>query len=197
MPRVRLLGNAALSFMAKASTGYWNIFDPTNGYTALHLATLDLIDLDKVANRFFFETDLLFRLNLARCVVRDIPMMARYGDEKSNLKIGRVLGQFAWGHVKNAFKRVFYTYFLRDFHAASVMIVVGPPTLFGGIAFAGYHWWNSAQLGVTATSGTVMIGALLILVGAQLTLSALNFDMGNVPREPIFPTLLDQRRGSQ
>lgn len=193
MPSVRLFGNAVLSFLAKASSGYWNLFDPTNGYTALHLSTLQLIDLDKVANRYFFETDLLFRLNLARCVVRDIPMRAVYGDEKSSLKISRILGSFAWGHLRNAFKRIFYTYFLRDFHAASLMILLGPPALLVGILFAAYHWWSAVQLGVTATPGTVMIGALLILAGAQLSLSALSFDMSNIPREPVFPTLIDDK----
>ena len=36
MPTSRLLGNAALSFMSKLSAGYWRIFDPTNGFTAIH-----------------------------------------------------------------------------------------------------------------------------------------------------------------
>ena len=191
MPKVRLIGNAALSFMAKASTGYWNIFDPTNGFTALHLGTLKLVDLDKIADRFFFETDLLFRLNLARCVVRDIPIQARYGDESSNLKIGKVISHFAMGHVKNTFKRLFYTYFLRDFHVASLMILFGPPILFAGILFGGYYWWLSATQGIPATAGTVMIAALLILVGAQLIFSALSFDMSNVPKQALHPTLID------
>src|SRR5690606_34207967 len=30
MPKLRLMGNAALSFMTKLSSGYWDLFDPTN-----------------------------------------------------------------------------------------------------------------------------------------------------------------------
>lgn len=185
MPKARIFGNAVLSFLSKISTGNWHIFDPTNGYTALHLATLDLLDLDKVANRFFFETDLLFRLNLARCVVRDLPMVAKYGSEISNLNISRIALPFLWGHVRNTVKRLFYTYFLRDFHATSVTLTLGPPLLAGGIIVSLYHWWRSIRDGIPATAGTVMICALLLISGAQLLLSALAFDISNVPREPM------------
>jgi dolichol-phosphate mannosyltransferase len=40
MPRTRLFGNAVLSFLTKLSSGYWSIFDPTNGFTAVHVAAL-------------------------------------------------------------------------------------------------------------------------------------------------------------
>lgn len=190
MPRIRLFGNAIMSFLAKFSTGYWNIFDPTNGYTALHLRVLDLLSLDKVANRYFFETDLLFRLNVARCAVRDIPMIALYGVELSNLKIGRILLPFIYGHVRNFIKRIFYSYFLRDFHVASLQILFALPLLFGGLAFGAYHWWRSITTGVPASAGTVMIGALPILTGLQLALSALAYDVANVPRDAVHPVLL-------
>jgi hypothetical protein len=61
MPLVRLVGNALLSFVAKASTGYWRVFDPTNGYTAIHATALRLIPLEKISRRYFFETDMLYR----------------------------------------------------------------------------------------------------------------------------------------
>lgn len=185
MPKLRIFGNAILSLLSKLSTGNWHIFDPTNGYTALHLATLDLLDLDKVADRFFFETDLLFRLNLARCVTRDLPMTAKYGEEISNLRVSRIVLPFLWGHLRNTVKRIGYTYFLRDFHATSVTLVLGPPLLLGGIVFSLYRWWRSFHDGIPATAGTVMICALLLISGAQLLLSALAFDIGNVPREPM------------
>ena len=54
----------ALSFLAKISSGYWHTFDPTNGFVAIHASLIDLLPLDKIANRYFFESDLLFRLNI-------------------------------------------------------------------------------------------------------------------------------------
>ncbi len=189
MPKLRLVGNAALSFLAKMSTGYWNIFDPTNGYTALHLSVLELVDLDKVADRYFFESDLLFRLNIARCVVRDIPMPSRYGGERSGLNPIKVLLPFLVGHVRNFVKRVFYNYFLRDFHVASVLLLFGGLAMATGLVYGGYHWWLSYSHGILATAGTVMIGALLIIIGLQMMLSALSHDMSNTPKDPIHPEL--------
>ena len=94
MPRVRLIGNAALSFMTKLSSGYWNLFDPTNGYTAIHAHVARHLPFEKISSGYFFETDMLFRLNTLRAVVIDVPMDAKYGDEVSNLKISKTAGKF-------------------------------------------------------------------------------------------------------
>ena len=124
MPALRLAGNAVLSFMAKLSTGYWNVFDTTNGYTALHAKVARHIPMGKVSERYFFETDLLFRLNIVRAVVVDIPMDASYGDEKSNLRISRILFEFLGKHIRNGAKRILYNYFLRDMTVASLELVL-------------------------------------------------------------------------
>jgi glycosyltransferase involved in cell wall biosynthesis len=94
MPTVRMFGNSILSLMTKFSSGYWNIIDPTNGFTALHAVAAQEVDLAKVDHRYFFESDMLFRLNIARAVVKDVPMPAIYGLEHSNLSIGHVLLEF-------------------------------------------------------------------------------------------------------
>lgn len=190
MPSARLVGNAVLSFLTKASTGYWSIFDPTNGYTAIHLAVLDIVPLGKVADRYFFESDLLFRLHVARCVVRDVPMQAVYGNERSNLKAVNMILPFLAGHVRNFFKRIFYEYFLRDFHVASLEMLLGPLMLIGGAVFGGFHWWLSAITAQPATAGTVMIPALMMIIGFQLCLAALSFDMANVPTDAVHPLLV-------
>lgn len=86
MPKIRILGNAVLSFMTKFSSGYWHIFDPTNGYTAIHANVASRLPFSKISNSFFFESDMLFRLNLLRARVVDIPIDSSYGKEKSNLR---------------------------------------------------------------------------------------------------------------
>ena len=48
MPKIRLFGNAVLSFMTKFSSGYWNLFDPTNGYTAINSNVLADLSLNKI-----------------------------------------------------------------------------------------------------------------------------------------------------
>jgi glycosyltransferase involved in cell wall biosynthesis len=182
MPRLRLLGNAALSFMTKISSGYWNLFDPTNGYTAISVEALRWIPLDRLSRRYFFETDILFRLNCARCVIVDIPMRAIYGDEKSSLRIRNILGSFLLGHFRNFLKRFSYNYLLRDFSIASVDLLLGLVLLTFGVVFGLYGWMISYETGVPATSGSVMLAALPVIVGVQLVLSFLAYDFQQVPR---------------
>ncbi|WP_421782565.1 glycosyltransferase family 2 protein [Kiloniella litopenaei] len=185
MPKVRLFGNAVLGFMSKFSSGYWRVMDPTNGFLAIHLSVFDLLDTSKIAPNYFFESDMLFRLNLVRAVVQDIPMQAKYGNEVSNLKIHKILFPFLFGHGKNAFKRFVYSYFLRDFSLASLEFLLGPLLIVFGASFGAWHWYLSVVNGHPATSGQVMLAALPMIVGLQLILSALNFDITNEPKFPI------------
>jgi glycosyltransferase involved in cell wall biosynthesis len=185
MPALRLFGNTVLSFMSKLSTGYWDIFDPTNGYTAIHASVLKHLPAHKLSRRYFFETDMLFRLNTLRAVVVDIPMHASYGDETSNLKISKVLGEFLRKHVRNGMKRIFYNYYLRDLSVASIELPLGLMLMAGGAAFGVQHWLESAAVGEATTAGQVMLSALPILVGLQLFLAFINFDIASVPRRPL------------
>jgi glycosyltransferase involved in cell wall biosynthesis len=185
MPVQRLLGNAVLSFMSKASSGYWTLFDPTNGYTAIHAAALRRLPLDKLSPRYFFETDLLFRLNTVGAVVEDVPMPARYGDETSNLRIGRVIGPFLAGHLRNLGKRIVYNYFLRDFSLASLQLVLGLGLLGFGAVHGAWHWWLALATGVANPLGTIIIAALALLAGLQLLLAFLAYDMAAPPRRPL------------
>lgn len=192
MPRIRLLGNAALSFMAKASTGYWQMFDPTNGFVAIDTRVLRLLPVNKLARRYFWESDILFRLGLVRAVVMDIPMPAVYGDETSGLKVPNVILPFFWGHLRNFAKRVFYNYFLRDFSLASVEMLLGTLLFVFGALYGSVEWWRSIHTGEVASAGTVMLAGLPIMVGVQLLLSALNYDMANSPITPRI-SLMDDR----
>lgn len=185
MPKFRLFGNAVLSFMAKLSSGYWDIFDPTNGYTAMHRSVAERLPFDKVSRRYFFETDILFRLNTLRAVVIDIPMDARYGNEKSNLNISEIIGEFLWKHLRNFAKRIFYNYYLRDMSLASIELPLGLLLLSGGVSFGLYHWINAWQSGTMTNAGTVMLAALPILMGMQFILAFLSYDIANVPRKAL------------
>lgn len=185
MPVVRLIGNAALSFLTKASSGYWRIMDPTNGYTAIHSAALKALSLDKIAERYFFESDMLFRLYTVRAVVLDVPMNALYGKEKSSLSVARVLLPFLLLNLRNIMKRFYYSYILRDFNIASVMVLLGFPLMAFGASFGLREWMQSNALGTTASAGTVMVAALPIIVGLQLVLTAMSFDLTNAPQVPL------------
>lgn len=192
MPWLRLLGNTVLSIFSKFSSGYWKILDPTNGFTAIHSAALATIPLGKVHDRYFFESDLLFRLNIARAVVVDVPMPAKYGSEQSSLRIHRILPSFLFGHLKNLLKRIFYNYFLRDFSIASLELISGIALLGFSMAFGGQAWLASIESGVPASAGTVMLAGLTFLIGFQLLLAFLNYDIQNAPNRPLCAFRPDQ-----
>ncbi len=185
MPRGRLIGNALVSLVNKMASGYWDVMDPTNGYTAIHRAALARLPLDKLDPRYFFESDMLFRLYTIRAVVRDVALPARYRDETSSLSLSHSAAVFPAKYGKAAMKRVFYAYFLRDFNAGTVLLLLGFVLAAFGAIFGGLEWHRSVLTGVPTTSGTVMLAALPLLIGVQLLLSALHFDIQNVPREPL------------
>lgn len=189
MPPLRIFGNAVLSFMSKFSSGYWDVFDPTNGYTALHGRVAAHLPFDRISNRYFFESDMLFRLNTLRAMVVDIPMTARYNDEVSNLKVSHVFGEFLAGHARNFAKRIFYNYFLRDLSAASLQLLFGMLLMTFGTTYGLLKWFSNP--GDLASAGTVMLAALPIMLGLQLVLAFLMWDMQSVPRLPIHLRLSD------
>jgi dolichol-phosphate mannosyltransferase len=194
MPKIRVFGNAVLSFMSKLSTGYWSIFDPTNGYTAIHANVARHLPLDKLSNGYFFESDMLFRLNTIKAKVVDIPMHAFYGEEKSNLNIIRVIIPFAYMHSRNFYKRLFYNYFLRDLNLASFELISGSLLMLFGFVYGINAWMQSLKLNLTTPAGTVMLAALPIIIGLQLLLNFISYDMSNQPLHPIFLYLDSSRQ---
>jgi hypothetical protein len=167
--------------------------DPTNGYTAIQASVLLRLPLDKISRSYFFETDLLFRLNTLRAVVVDIPMEAVYGEETSSLRVGRILGEFLGKHLRNLAKRIFYNYYLRDVSIASLELPAGLGLMTFAVAFGGYHWALSASEGVATPTGTIMIAAVALLMGFQFLLSFLQYDVASVPRNPIHRLLARPR----
>jgi glycosyltransferase involved in cell wall biosynthesis len=188
MPPIRLFGNAVLSLLTKLSSGYWNLFDPTNGYTAIHADAARHLPMHKISQRYFFETDMLFRLNTLHAVVIDVPMDASYGDEVSNLKISKIVTEFAYKHLRNFAKRVFYNYYLRNMSLASIEAPLGLGLILLGGGYGLWHWIDSANLHQATPAGTVMLSAMPILMGTQLLLAFLAQDIASVPRRPIHKT---------
>lgn len=189
MPKMRLFGNAGLSFLTKISSGYWDLFDPTNGYTAIHRDVARHLPFDKISRRYFFETDMLFRLNTLRAVAVDVPMHAKYGDEVSNLRISKVIGEFFTKNMRNFFKRIFYNYYLRDLSLASFELPIGIALFLFGVLYGFSHWIISARAGVAATSGTVMLAAMPVILGVQLILAFIGYDISSTPKRAIHPKM--------
>ncbi|MCL6741397.1 glycosyltransferase family 2 protein [Sphingomonas sp. RB56-2] len=185
MPRIRLVGNAGLSFLSKLSTGYWNLFDPTNGYIAIHSDIARLIPAHKVHQRYFFESDLLFRLAILRAKVVELPLETVYEGEASHLNTWRCLITFPFLHFRNFFKRLIYNYVVRNFSVGSIALPTGLLLVLSGVIYGVIKWLDSFRTGDPATAGTVMLSALPVLVGIQFILSFLAHDVASVPDAPI------------
>jgi dolichol-phosphate mannosyltransferase len=196
MPKLRILGNLVLSFMSKLSTGYWRIFDPTNGFTAIRADVLSLLPLNKIDNRYFFESDILFRLNIARVPVVDVQIPAHYGTEKSNLNIPRTIIEFPRKHFRNFVKRIVYSYYLREFTLASIELPLGIVLILFAIISGTHNWLHSLSTSIPTETGTIVLIAMSFLSGLQLILGFFAFDIANAPSKDDF-TLRSSKVGPQ
>lgn len=189
MPLIRRIGNMGLGFLSKAATGYWNMFDPTNGYIAIRSEVLAQLSLDKIDRTYYFETSMLASLYLIGAVVKDIPMPARYQGETSSLLIYRVLFEFPPKLIATLARRFILKNFIYDFSMASIYLLTGLPLLLFGLIFGISKWVHYASQRVPAPTGTVMLATLSVLLGVQFLLSAIEIDLRSVPQEPLSNSL--------
>jgi dolichol-phosphate mannosyltransferase len=185
MPLVRLLGNAILSLMSKFTTGYWHIMDPTNGFIAIHAKTFKLLPLEKISKRYFFESDLIFRLALIHSVVVDVPLPAIYGGEKSNLKVYKEAFNFLIKHCIRIPKRLLYQYFFADFGLASVELLLGFTLSVSGTYLGLRYYWESSITGIATEGGKRTLVVLLLITGVQFLLAFFAADTKRRRDEPI------------
>jgi len=183
MPLSRRIGNLGLSFLIKAASGYWNIFDPTNGFIAIKNETLTRINLDKLHKRYFFESSMLIELYYANAVIQDVPMKARYGNEVSGLSRTRTLFEFPPKLFVAFLRRIVLKYFLYDFNIASFYLLFGFPLFVIGATYGIVNYIKYASSSIPAPTGTVVIPTLLIILGFQLLLSAINYDITSYPKK--------------
>lgn len=181
MPWARRWGNIGLSFLMKVASGYWNVYDPQNGYVAVGADTLERLDLDGLDRGYFFENSMLIQLNVISARVAEVPIPARYGDEPSSMNLRRILLQFPWKLLRGWLIRVRLKYFGMDFSPIAVLLMTGLPMFAGGVAYGLYEWVRHALRGVATPAGTVMLAALPTLLGAQVLLTALLMEIGQTP----------------
>ena len=180
-----LIANAGHSLLAKMSTGYWRVSDPTNGYFAIHASLIPLLPLDKIDKRDFFEPDMLFRLGLIGARVAEVPMRADSGYENRRSKSKREIQRLAFAHLRNFGRRIAYNYFISNLNIASIELVLGLALTLFGFGYGLAQWGFNGP----ATAGTVMVAALPIIVGAQMLLAFLNYDVQSEPAHALHSRL--------
>lgn len=177
MPRVRRFGNGVLGFMVKAASGYWEISDPVNGFFAIRTSTLRKMDLGRVAKDYFFESSMIIEMYYAGAHIRELPMPAIYGDEQSNLSIRRTLAGFPPRLVKAWLRRIRLCYFTYDFNMGSLYLATGLPCLLFGLIFGICRWVHFASMAQPAPTGTIMLAVITFVLGFQMLLAAVQYDI--------------------
>ena len=183
MPKLRLIGNGLLSLMNKVASGYWSINDPTNGFIAIRSDKLRALEFELLSDGYFFELDLLYRLSIVRGRVFELPMVATYKGEKSNLNIFRVSVTFPFMLFRNLSRRILYNYYIRDWSVGSIELPVGLGLLVWGVVF-GLNSFSEAQMaGEGVSAGQAVATAISVILGFQLLLSFLSHDIQSEPRK--------------
>ena len=177
MPVPRLIGNAGLTLLVKFSSGYWTIVDPTNGYIAIRASALRQLNLTRLADRYFFEIDLLCALGLARRAIAELEMPAIYGNEKSSLSISTTLMTFPGRLFVRFLRRILINYLVVEFNVGTICGVIGFPLLVAAVIFGSHEWLLSYASGQPRATGTIILALLMFMLGFQLSMQALLYDV--------------------
>jgi len=180
MPRHRVFGNIVLSFLTKLASGYWHLFDPQNGYTAITREALELLPFDEIAKGYEFENDLLINLNIVGIRALDVSVPARYGQEVSGIRLRQVIPAIGWLLFRGFWKRLVWKYTIRSFSPIALFFFAGLALVAWGVGFG--IWVVAETIGPgAATTGTVILSVVPFLIGVQLLISALVLDIQESP----------------
>jgi hypothetical protein len=171
--------------MAKVGSGYWNIFDPNNGYLAVDADVFRRLDKKFLHPRYFFETSLLVELNLVRAVAEEVPMPAIYAGEPSSLSVFKVITTFPGLLLSRFLRRIWLQYFVLNFSVGTIFMTLGSIMSLFGMIWGAVWWRQSINTGIPATAGTVMVASLPLILGFQMLIQALTLDVQSVPKTPL------------
>jgi dolichol-phosphate mannosyltransferase len=177
MPRIRFLGSVALSFLTKIASGYWSIFDPQNGYVMITRRTLLRLDLSRIDKGYFFENSMMILLNIVRAKIGEIYLPASYGDERSSMKLSRIIATFPAKLCSGFLYRVYQKYVFRSLSPFFLMFVFGLIGCGWGGLWGGWIWYKSYVTGIPATTGAVVLALLPLIVGWSTLLQAFVLDI--------------------
>lgn len=122
IPKSRFLGNSVLSLITKIASGYWRVSDTQTGYTAISLNALKSIRLYDIYKKYGMPNDMLVKLNIAYCTLREVPIKPVYGiGEKSKMKILKVIPSVSWLLLRLFFRRLWIKYLIKDFHPLFIL----------------------------------------------------------------------------
>jgi len=178
IPRHRFFGNSVLSILTKIASGYWRVSDTQTGYTAISLAALKSIDLYKIYPRYGMPNDMLVKLNIASCSLREIPIKPVYRvGEQSKMKIRKVIPKISWLLLRSFFKRLWQKYLIRSFHPLFLLYAFSFLLFIASIPFLVHILGNAFALNQTTPNSILLIFIFLVIFSFQSLLFAMWMDI--------------------
>jgi len=169
MPRFRLLGNWLLTGLTRIASGYWDVTDPQNGYTAISLPALEAIDLEGMYEYYGYCNDILVKLNVAGMRVADVDMPATYGDEESSIEYDDYIPKVSFMLLRNFFWRLGARYRTHPLGVAYIFgVISGLAGIVLGVRALGSTLTGTKSDDVRKSLTSILVGVLGILVGIVL-----------------------------
>ena len=135
------------------------------------------LDLDRLYPRYGFPNDVLVHLNVQNARVRDVPSRPIYDvGEVSGIRLRSVVPRISWLLFKAFWWRLAQKYVIRDFHPLVFFYAFGALMTLVGL-FLGALEVVLRIFGNQITPATIVLVAVLLIAGLQLTLFAMWFDM--------------------
>lgn len=183
IPRTRFIGNSILSILTKIASGYWHVSDTQCGYTAISARGLDRIRLDKVYPRYGVPNDLLVKLNIASCTMKEVDIKPVYNvGEQSKMKVMTVIPRMSLLLIGLFLERLWLKYLLKDFHPLFVLYNLS----FLLLALAVPYGYKISYLWITHAKPinplTILAFFFLFVSGFQFLLFAMWMDIQNGER---------------
>jgi glycosyltransferase involved in cell wall biosynthesis len=177
IPRMRYLGNSAMSLLTKIASGYWHVADSQSGYTAINLRALKTINWDQMYKRYGQPNDLLVRLNVYSFRVGDVPIRPVYNiGETSGVKPLRMIPRLSWLLCKLFLYRMVQKYVIRDFHPLVFFYLMGVTLFVPGLLFGLYLVFYRLFIGTVAAT-SALFAVFFFVSGLQSIFFAMWFDM--------------------
>ncbi|MCB9094322.1 MAG: glycosyltransferase family 2 protein [Halobacteriovoraceae bacterium] len=177
IPKIRYFGNSVLSILTKIASGYWSVSDTQTGYTAISYKALRSIRIHKIYKRYGMPNDMLVKLNIAFCTVKEVEIKPVYRvGEQSKMKVGRVIPKISWLLFKLFFQRLWIKYFFRDFHP--LFLLYNFSFILGSLSFwYGIKVVKKMYLSEVILDATVMAFSFFFIIGFQSLLFAMWMDI--------------------
>lgn len=173
----RRFGNSLLTFLTKVASGYWQMMDPQNGYTAISVRALSALPLESIYPGYGYCNNLLVWLNIYGMRVSDVAIPARYGRERSGIRYSTYIPRVSKLLLGNFLFRLKTKYVLMGFHPLALFYLAGAVLVPFGLAGGLVALWEKVVLGVPVLFVHGGLSILVFMMGMQFLFFAMLFDM--------------------